>query len=106
MLTQTYHFPQANLSMEGLEVVFFDIFGPCQPWQDDQVDFLLLLLYFAEYQLQRVGRRRMQLEDSSTLPHFQLDRWLSSVYCQISTMKICVHLAAHRRAVNCCILVA
>jgi len=72
VLTQTYHFPQANLSMEGLGVGLFDIFCPCQPLQDNQVEyFLLLLWYLAEYELQRAGRRRMEVEDSCTLLHFQ-----------------------------------
>lgn len=34
MLTQSYHFTQANLIMEVLEDGIFDIAILCQPWQD------------------------------------------------------------------------
>lgn len=71
MLTQSYHFSQANLIMEVLGVGIFDIVILCQPWQDTVGVFSDALLALCWLPASESGRRRMQVGDSTTLPHLQ-----------------------------------
>lgn len=62
MLTQSYHFSQANLILEVLEVGIFDIAILCQPWQDTVGVFsdafsTLLTTSFREWEKEDAGGR-------------------------------------------------
>lgn len=103
MLTQSYHFSQANLIMESQGLGFLTLSFFASHGRTQLESFLMLFQHFADYQLQRVGEGGCRWEIALLCLISRLSSCLGSVYCQITTVKMCVHLAAHGRAVNCCI---